>query len=165
MWAHAATSATLNKETANILLSDTTTGARSFIGNGKSYNKLTIGGATGTSTLTITGANTFTELASTKTVAHTIIFPNSTTTVDTWSITGTAGNVVTLTRTGGSGQFTLSKTSGYLSGIDYLSISNGIGYAPISTWYVGANSTNGGGNTGLIFTARPAPDNFMAFFL
>jgi len=147
-----------------ILLTDTSTTARTFAGGGGSFGKLTIGGTTGTSTLTITGANTFTELASTKTVAHTIVFPNSTTTVGTWSITGTSGNVVTMTRTGGSGQFTLALSSGYLSGINYLSISNGVGYAPIATWYVGANSTNGGGNTGFIFTARPAPDNFLQFF-
>jgi len=164
-WSMSESNYTLTKGTANIVLSDTTTSARGFAGGSCAYNKLTIGGAAGTSTLTITGTNSFTELASTKTVAHTIVFPNVTTTVDAWTITGTAGNVVTMTRTGGSGNFTLSKTSGYLSGIDYLSISNGIGYAPIATWYVGANSTNGGGNTGMIFTARPAPDNFMEFFL
>jgi len=149
----------------NITLTDTSTTARTFAGGGGSFGKLTIGGTTGTSTLTITGTNTFTELASTKTVAHTIVFPNVTTTIGTWSITGSSGNVVTLRRTGGSGNFTLALSSGYLSGIDYLSISNGIGYAPIATWYVGANSTDGGGNTGIIFTARPAPDNFMAFFV
>jgi hypothetical protein len=63
---------TLYKGTANILLSDTSGATRLFSGGNLSYNKLTIGGATGTSTLTITNNNQFTELASTKTVAHTI---------------------------------------------------------------------------------------------
>jgi len=149
------TNLTFNKDTANIVLSDTSTTARTFAGGGRTYNNLTIGGATGTSTLTITGTNTFDTLASTKTVAHTIIFPNVTTTVSNWTITGTVGNVVTLTRTGASGTFTLAKSGGgVISGIDYLSISNSTA-SPTNTWYAGANSTNGGGNTNWLFTAGP----------
>jgi hypothetical protein len=92
----------LYKGTADILLSDTTTSARTFSGGGLSYNKLTIGGATGTSTLTLSGNNTLTELASTKTVAHTIALGTTTQTFGKWSVTGTSGNVVTLTGTGTS---------------------------------------------------------------
>jgi hypothetical protein len=44
---------TLYKGTANILLSNTSGATRLFSGGNLSYNKLTIGGATGTSTLTI----------------------------------------------------------------------------------------------------------------
>jgi hypothetical protein len=73
-----------------------------LFGANQSYNKLTIGGATGTSTLTISGNNQFTELASTKTVAHTIALGTTTQTFGKWSVTGTAGNVVTLTGTGTS---------------------------------------------------------------
>jgi hypothetical protein len=91
---------TLYKGTADILLSNTTTTARTFQGSSLSYNKLTIGGATGTSTLTISSNNQFTELASTKTVAHTIALGSTTQTFGKWSVTGTAGNVVTLTGTG-----------------------------------------------------------------
>ena len=157
------TGLTFNKNTANIVLSDTSTTARTFAGNGLTYNNLTIGGATGTSTLTITGTNTFDTLASTKTVAHTITFPNVTTTVSNWAITGTVGNVVTLTRTGGSGTFTLAKTdSGVISGVDYLSISNSTA-SPINTWYAGANSTDGGGNTNWLFTVAPVNSNFFFF--
>ena len=149
------TNLTFNKNTANIVLSDTSTTARTFAGGGLTYNNLTIGGATGTSTLTITGANTFNTLASTKTVAHTITFPNSTTTVSNWTATGTVGNVVTLTRTGASGTFTLAKSGGgVISGVDYLSISNSTA-SPASTWYAGANSTDGGGNTNWLFTVAP----------
>ena len=150
-----ATGLTLNQNTSTILLSNTTTTARTFAGGGLTYNNLTIGGATGTSTLTITGANTFNTLASTKTVAHTITFPNSTTTVSNWTVTGTVGNVVTLTRTGASGTFTLAKSGGgVIPGVDYLSISNSTA-SPINTWYAGANSTDGGGNTNWLFTVAP----------
>lgn len=149
------TGLTFNKDTANIELSNTTTTARTFAGGGLTYNNLTIGGATGTSTLTLTGANTFNTIASTKTVAHTIVFPNVTTTVSNWTATGTVGNVVTLTRTGASGTFTLAKSGGgVISGIDYLSISNSTA-SPTNTWYAGANSTDGGGNTNWLFTAAP----------
>jgi hypothetical protein len=87
-------------------------------GSGFSYNKLTIGGATGTSTLTIGGNNQFTELASTKTVAHTIALGTTTQTFGKWSVTGTAGNVVTLTGTGTSHILVGACTDG----IDYLAM-------------------------------------------
>lgn len=155
VWSISGSGIVFNRGSANILLSNTTTTARSFDGNSFIYNKLTIGGATGTSTLTITGTNTFSELASTKTVAHTIVFPNVTTTVTAWTISGTSGNVVTLQRTGASGTWTIAKTGGGVIGADFLSISNSTA-TPTSTWYAGANSTNGGGNTGWIFTVPPA---------
>ncbi len=140
------------KGTANIVLSDTSTGARSFNGGALSYNKLTIGGATGTSTLTIAGNNQFTELASTKTVAHTIALGSTTQTFGKWTVTGTSGNVVTLT---GSG------TSHILAGactdsIDYLAMGS-IGFAATSPgeFYAGANSTGTAGAP-VYRTAKPA---------
>jgi hypothetical protein len=149
---------------AEIILSNTTTGARTFAGGGKTYGKLTIGGATGTSTLTITGANTFSEIASTKTVAHTIVFPNVTTTVGAFTVQGSSGNVVTLSRTGASGTFTLAKSGGGIVGSNFLSISNSTA-SPSNTWYAGANSTDGGGNTGWIFANAPGGGSFIAFFM
>jgi hypothetical protein len=140
------------KGTADILLSNTTTTARTFIGNGLSYNKLTIGGATGTSTLTINQNNQFTELASTKTVAHTIALGTTVQTFGKWSVTGTAGNVVTLTGTG---------TTHVLAGactdsIDYLAMGS-IGFAATSPaeFYAGANST-GTAAAPVYRTAKPA---------
>jgi fibronectin-binding autotransporter adhesin len=132
-------STTLYTGTADILLSSTSTSARTFrAGAGLSYNKLTIGGATGTSTLTFTDGSQFTELASTKTVAHTIALGTTTQTFGKWSVTGTAGNVVTLTGTG---------TNHVLAGactdsIDYLAMGS-IRFAATSPaeFYAGANST------------------------
>lgn len=136
------TNLTFNKDTANIVLSNTTTNARTFTGGSLTYNKLTIGGATGTSTLTIQGSNTFSEIDSTKTVAHTVAFtPGTTNTVTTWSVKGTSGNVVTLNSSGAGSSYTLAKAGGgFLTGIDYLNVRDAIG-SPISdTWYIGANS-------------------------
>lgn len=151
--------------TADITLSDNTTTARSFLGGSNTYGKLIIGGNTSISTTSITGTNTFSEIASTKTVAHTIVFPNVTTTVGNFTVRGSAGNVVTLARTGASGTFTLAKTGGGIVDSNYLSISNSTA-SPINTWYAGANSTNGGGNTNWLFTAAPftAAGNFFSLF-
>jgi hypothetical protein len=137
------------KGTANIVLSDTSITARAFAAGGLSYNKLTIGGTTGTSTTSITDNNQFTELASTKTVAHTIDLGSTIQTFGAWTVTGTAGNVVTVTGTG-----TLTIAGARVSGVDYLAL----GTTSISTtspgeFYAGANSTGG---TRFILTAAPA---------
>lgn len=137
------TNLTFNKNTANILLSNTSTTTRTFAGGGLTYNKLTIGGTTGISTLTISGSNTFSELASTKTVAHTIQFAAGTTnTFTTWSIAGTAGNAVTVKSvTAGSTATLAIAGGGYLTGVNYLVVNDIIG-SPISdAWYIGPNST------------------------
>lgn len=145
--------------TATIVLSDTSTSSRTFNGNTLYYNKLTIGGAAGTSTLIITGVSTFGELASTKTVAHTITFPiNTTTTIGKWAVTGTVGNVVTVNSSTAATAFTLSIAGPANSGIDYLSVRDcTVLTTSPGEFYVGANSTNVSNNTRVIFTATPAP--------
>jgi hypothetical protein len=153
IWNVVSTGLTLNKGTADILLSYTGTTARAFTGGAQSYNKLTIGGSTGTSTVTISGANTFTELASTKTVAHTISL-SSDQTVGTWSITGTSGNTVTVVSTLAGTRRTISLAN-QTSGIDYLSVKD-IGIPTTNKFYVGANSVDGGNNLNVYFTAAPA---------
>jgi trimeric autotransporter adhesin len=140
------------KGTADILLSNTGTAARAFSGASLSYNKLTIGGATGTSTLTISGNNQFTELASTKTVAHTIALGTTIQTFGKWSVTGTAGNVVTLTGTGVNHQLVGACTDG----IDYLAMGSiGFNTGSPAEFYAGANST-GTAAAPVYRTAKPA---------
>jgi hypothetical protein len=144
------TAGTLFLGTANITLSDTSIAARTFAGGGLSYNKLTIGGTTGISTLTITGNNQFTELASTKTVAHTIALGATTQTFGKWSVSGTAGNVVTV-----SGTATITIAGARVSGVDYLALdTTTISATSPGEFYAGANSTGG---TNAILTAAPAP--------
>jgi hypothetical protein len=152
VWNLASSVPVFYKGTANIVLSDTSTTARTFDGGGRSYNKLTIGGATGTSTLTISGNNQFTELASTKTVAHTIALGTTAQTFGAWTVSGTAGNVVTLTGTG-TGHILAGACT---SGIDYLAMGS-IGFAATSPgeFYAGANST-GTAAAPVYRTAKPA---------
>jgi hypothetical protein len=136
--------------TANIVLSDNSTNARTFNGSSKVYNKLTIGGATSTSTTTISGNNTFSELASTKTVAHTIALGAFNHTFGAWTVTGTAGNVVTIT--GASNCIYI--VGARVSGVDYLAFgTSGMDATSLAEFYAGANSTGG---TNIILTTAPA---------
>jgi hypothetical protein len=154
VWEYIGSNKTLNKDTANILFSNTTTTAREFRGGSLSYNKLTIGGATGTSVTTISFSNnSFTELASTKTVAHTVRIGANQGTIGTWSITGTAGNVVTVDTASAGTRRTFGLTN-VTTGIDYLSVKD-IGVTQANRFYVGANSTDGGNNLNVIFTDAP----------
>ena len=155
------TNLTFNANTSTIILSDTSTNARTFAGGSLTYNNLTIGGSTGTSTLTITGTNTFATLASTKTVAHTITFPNVTTTVSNWTISGAAGVFVTCQRTGASGTWSINKTGGGEILATRLSVSNSTA-TPSNTWYADS-SIDGGGNTGWLFNSRGTSQMFMLF--
>jgi fibronectin-binding autotransporter adhesin len=157
---NATSSLVLYKGTADILLSSVSTNARSFRGGSNlSYNKLTIGGATGVSTLTFTDAgNQFTEFASTKTVAHTIAFGTAQVTIGKWSVTGTAGNVVTVTGTNGAGSIRINGSR--VSGVDYLAmgttklVTTGLLASP-AEFYAGANSTGTG--DGIILDDAPTP--------
>lgn len=160
------TGLTYTANTAPIVVSGASAAnATTFAGGGLTYNNLSFTNTAATGTITFTGANTFGTLSSSRTGAYSIVFPNVTTTVSGWSISGSLGNLVTLARTGASGTFTLAKSGGGVVSADYLSISNSTA-TPSSTWYAGANSTNGGGNTGWIFTAAPtaSSSNFFLMF-
>lgn len=153
-----AANTTHNINTANILLSDISTSARTFSATAPgavAYNKLTIGGATGISTLTFAGAGlSFTELASTKTVAHTIKFGNGLSyTITTWSVTGTSGNVVTISSVTNAITATVAITN-KTGAIDYLNIRDIISttVAPV-TFYAGVNSTYTSNNKGILFVS------------
>lgn len=157
---------TLNKQTANILFTGVGTGSRTANFDSYSYNKITIGGTTGTSSFIINGGTTgptFSEIASTKTVAHTIVFPAGlTTTVGAFTVVGSSGNLVTLQSSSSGSPFTIAKTGGGTVSADYLIIKDS-NATPSNTWYAGNNSIDNGGNTGWIFPTSPS--NFLMFFV
>ncbi len=159
-----ASQGTVNTGSANIILTDTSTSERDFDGGSNSYNKLTIGGSSGTSTLVMFGNATYSELSSTKTVAHTITFlDGTTTTIGLWSINGTPGNVVTINSFGSN--FSLIKSGGGIVSANYLNISHSQA-SPSTTWYA-VNSINSGNNTGWIFGEPPVVvlnGNFLMLF-
>lgn len=159
------TGLTFNANTSSIVLAATGASTVTFAGGGQTYNTVTVGG-TGTNQINISGSNTFGTLTSTRSVAYTINISTapSTQTITNFTVSGSAGNLVTLART--SGTATLAKAGGGIVSVDYLSISNSTATPATLTWYAGANSTNGGGNSGWIFTAPPAggTGNFFQIF-
>lgn len=84
--------------------------------------------------------------------------------INNWNVSGTAGNLVTITGALTSATpFTLSKSSGIVSA-DYLDISYSTATGG-AEWYAGANSVDSGNNTGWIFSAAPSPSgNFFMLF-
>jgi len=140
------------------VISMTAATAKTFVGGGSTFN-CTLQNS-GAGALTVSGSNTFTTISN-SVQPTTFTFTSGTTqTLTNWSVNGTAGNLVTIGASTTSAA-TLSKSSGTVSS-DYLSIS----YSTASggaTWNAGANSTDGGNNTGWIFTAG-STGNFLIFF-
>lgn len=165
------TNLTFNKDTANILLTNSTISSVSFASGPLTFNKLTIGGGAGTGLVNInstvgSAAGSYAELASTRTAAFNLQLGNSSTAViGTWSVSGTPDNVVTVNSpTAGTRRtFTLTNVT---SGIDYLAVQD-IGELSGSKFYVGANSTDNGNNSNVIFTNPPvaaATGNMIMLF-
>jgi hypothetical protein len=144
-------------------ISMTAATAKTFVGGGSTFNcTLNQGGA---GALTITGSNTFSNITNTVQPASILFTAATTSTFSNFSLLGTSGNLITIGSVTAASH-TLSKASGTVSA-DYLSISRSTATGGAG-WYAGANSTNGGNNSGWIFTAPPAPSagngNFLVFF-
>jgi len=144
-------------------ISMTAATAKTFVGGGSTFNcTLNQGGA---GDLTITGSNTFSNITNTVQPASVLFTAATTSTFTNFSLSGTAGNLITIGSVTAASH-TLSKASGTVSS-DYLSISRSTATGGAG-WYAGANSTDGGNNSGWIFTAPPAPSgsnsNFLMFF-
>lgn len=154
-WSISNPSATLNKQTANIVIDATDTGI-TFAGNGLDYPKITFANATAGQTITFSGDNTIAELASTKTVAYTLRFTaGSTTTISAFTVSGTAGNVVTITSTTTS-RATLIKGTPWNVGVNSTSSNSS-----------GINLVAGDGVDYLAFsyiTALPQASSFLIMF-
>lgn len=83
-------------QTGTIKISGATTNVRTFAGGGFTYGNIWFSNATPSGQLNITGANTFADLKC-DTPPQTILFTAATTTtVSTWSVNGTAGNLITI---------------------------------------------------------------------
>jgi hypothetical protein len=134
--------------------------AKTFVGGGSTFNCTLSNDGAGA--MTITGSNTFTTLANGVQPTTITFTAGTTTTVTNWNVSGTAGNLVTIISSTGGSAHTLSKSTGTVSS-DYLSISDSTATGG-AVWYAGANSTNGGGNTGWIFSA-PGPGGSTPSFL
>lgn len=119
----------------------------SFTSTGKTYNNLWI-----VTDCEITDANTFNDLKI-NAGANLTLPASKTTTVSSFTAVGTVGNLITLDSSNGTGQFTISKSSGVVS-CDYLDISNCNATGGIK-WYAGSHSIDGGNNEGWLFRSEP----------
>ena len=108
------TNLTFNAGTSTIALSDTSTNSKTFAGGGLTYYNLSISATTGVAQYIFTGANTFNQISSSKTVAYTITLPSSTTTtVTTGSATGSSGNLLTLNSSTSGTAATIAATNAF----------------------------------------------------
>lgn len=149
------TGGTVNAQTSTILISTTSANTRTFAGGGATYNILSYIVANSTGQLTITGANTFRTINfSDGTAARSLIFPAATTTTITnLNVFGVSGHLMSINSSTGSSAATISRSSGIVS-LDYVSITWSTASGGAS-WYGGSNSTNGGNNSGWVFTDVP----------
>ena len=142
----APTNFTTTAGTGTGTISMTAATAKTFAGGGSTFNCTLNQGGLGA--LTITGANTFTNITNTVQPASVLFTAGTTSTFTDFNLSGTVGNLITIASVTAA-THTLSKASGTVSS-NYLSITNSIATGG-ATWNAGANSTNGGGNTGWIF--------------
>lgn len=150
----------LTASTSSIVVAGVSANARTFAGNGKTYNDLTYTVAGSTGGLDFTGANTFHDLNfSDVTNARTLRFTAATTQTITgnFNVFGTPGKLMTIDSITAANH-TLVKTGGTPVVTDYLSISRS---QAGGVWYAGANSTDAGNNTGWIFTDVPDASFFL----
>lgn len=161
------TAATINCGTSTVVMNED---GMIFIGGGHTYNNLIFAGGSGTVGFQIgTNGSTdiFNNITDTGTAAHPLKFHvGSTTVVDTFTVSGSSGNTVTITSST-TGTHTLTKAGGGVISCDWLNIQHSIA-TPANTWYAGTNSVNNQGVTtaglGWIFTAPPVNNgNFLAF--
>jgi hypothetical protein len=141
-------------------ISMTGSSAKTFVGGGSIYNCTLNNGGAGD--LTISGANTFNNISGTYTTTATcnILFPASTTTtVNSFTATGTTGKLLGINSDTAGTQATIAYSgSGNITVPDYLSVKD-VAFTPGPAtdgttpyvWYVGANSTNSSNNTGALF--------------
>ena len=120
--------------------------AKTFAGGGGSFPTLNQGGA---GALTITGTNTFYNITNTTQPASVTFTAATTTTFKYFSLSGNAGNLVTIT-SATAANHTLSMSRG-VANTQYMSISRST--ATGGAGWIAATSTNGGTNAGWVFAA------------
>lgn len=143
------TNLTLTASSSTLAISDTSATGKTFVGNGKTYGSLQLPTGASNPPVTVTGANTFGTISQSAAGLGTLTLPASTTTtVTTFSVSGTAGNLYTLNSSSSGTAATLSKASGAVNSTS-LSIkdSTASGGAVFNARF----STSVSGNTGWNF--------------
>lgn len=143
-------------ENSTIVVSNTTATAKTFVGATKIYNNLTITG----NNVTISGSNTFNGLAlNTAGLGISTKFTAGTTQrIASFEANGSAGNLASASSTSASLAYIHKYTPGRICE-DYVNFQS-LSLSFNNTWYVGANSTDSGGNEQAYFTACPTDPTY-----
>jgi len=142
------TGLTFNASSTSLIINTTSSGSRTIDLSGKTVGLIeyTIAASTGTLSFSTSGTiGTLNVCGGTRTVQ--LISGTTLTFTQAVNIAGSPGNLITIARS--SGTTTFSKSSGTMS-VTYASIS-GIIASGGAAWYA-YDSTNGGNNSGWIFT-------------
>lgn len=148
---------------STIVYSTASATARTFAGASRTYGALTYNVAGSTGQLTITGSNTFNTINfSDASNARSLTFTaGTTTTVTNFNVVGTSGKLMTID-SATAANHTLVKAGGAPVTVDYVdphrSQAGGAG------WYAGTHSTDGGNNSGWIFTDAPTSNAAFLMF-
>ena len=149
------TNLTLDMDEATIILSTATSNARTIaLGAGQIYGELRYNVAS-TGTLIILNASRIKRL-NINNGARTIQFNSFTTfQIDKFDVRGAPSALITITVNAG-GTFNLAKLGDGVIGSDYLNVANCNCTTP-NKFYAGTHSTDGGGNTNVIFDSFKSP--------
>jgi len=141
------TGLTFNAQTSRIVMNNTASPAVgvTFSGGGLTYYIVEFARGAATAANGVNGNNTYANfIDNTSTAAHSVVFETGTThTFYKFNVRGSAGALVTLTRSGASGQATVSKAGQGVVCCDYINLAatNLVIAAQANTFFRGANST------------------------
>lgn len=154
---------TINAGTSTIYMAETFTGTSSqdFIGGGKSYYNVVYSGGQASA---IYNSNTFNSISNTTQPLALSFVAGTTQTVNNFNVSGTAGNLVTMTSVTPGTQWGLSKNTGSGVLVSFCSITDSAA-SPAGYWFAPTTqgNVNGGNNTGWNFATAGNPSGFLSF--
>lgn len=156
VWTLSGSGYTLSSTAANnIVISDTSASSKTFNGGANIWNQVTVTGG-GSGAVIFAGGDTFTFLIVNAPKTVTFTAGTTTTIQKAFVATGSSGNVITLQSSTGASAWTISKASGIVNNLDWVSIQDSTATGG-AAWYAGVNSTSVSGNTGWTFSAPLIP--------
>jgi hypothetical protein len=152
---------TLNAGTSTIFMAETFTGTstQDFIGGGKTYYNVVYSGGEAS---TIYGSNTFRSISNSTQPLALSFEAGTTQTVDNFSVSGTSGNLVTMTSATPGTRWNLAKRTGGKVLVSFCSITDSAA-TPAGYWFAPTSQGNvdGGNNTGWNFGSTGQNSGFM----
>jgi len=156
---------TLNAGTSTIYMTETFSGAtnQDFYGGNKTYYNVVYSGGQPSQ---IFGSNTFNSISNSIQPLALSFEAGTTQTVDNFNLSGTSGNLVTMTSATPGTQWSLLKKTGSKALVSYVSITDSVA-TPAGYWFAPTSQGNvdGGNNTGWNFGSTGGiTSGFFPFF-